>query len=684
MEGMEELEGIYSNFAMKLDELPNFVGKEEITSKLMTDLTRKIEDVRQSIDTSSNKTINSIIKSQDTKLSKELTTAMKDIKYELKETQKSYLEKIKNSMDIPITSTLEKEALDDINNSLIKYMSVYESLPDFVGKQGMKETHIKELSKSMNEMRKSIRTETEKRIGKLEKEGIVEKSPLGKLTSMFSKAGAILMAIDLSFKFIKWSVDKILNNKFSGYMKASLSLWDSAINLAFKPMADAIGMFLIPVLLKMMKFFTSKGYVENIVPALQGLLDFVVGLGTFDASKITGGLSKVWESTYKDGGLMDTLINILVPESENKKLRATLQKVRKSMEWVTNATVWVLELITGQDLEGKWEDITKWINSALNWLKDKLVDGLKWVGNKAIDLLKYIVGNLKILSADFIDAIVDSSLFETIAGSIYKGLLYIPNTFLEVIAQIADKVPTVMSSLGSGLFSLINTVIDWLPSIAEKAFGTEAGDWVRSKTEKYKVSDEFIASLSEDPAQAIRDLKVSADEMDFSFDNAVSGIKAWTSQLRDSGRAILDYTDATESYTDATESAYGAQWESTKATLYGSGERTGYSWVETSGGSYGWASDESLASGGGLRGRAVGGRIPSDGVYYLHAGENVQTVNQVKSGGGTVDTINVKISAQGMTSVDNTMANKIANQTVTQLMANQTIRSGVRLNASRG
>jgi hypothetical protein len=466
-------------------------------------------------------------------------------------------------------------------------------------------------------------------------------------------------------KFIKWSVDNILNNKFSGYMKASRQLWDTTANLIFKPFADKLGMFLIPILLKIMKYTTSLDYINNIVNAVTSIWDIVSSIPPIPTMDF-----KIFKSAFGEKGLFESLFGLMGAGDEYAIVRSkVIDPIIDIGEKIHGALKWIWEFSLGIDSGEKLTQITDALWNGLIWVKDKLVDGLKWVGNNSIDLLGNIVGNLKILTADFIDAIVDSSLFETIAGSIYKGLLYIPNTFLEVIAQIADKVPTVMSSLGSGLCSLINTVIDWLPSIAEKAFGTEAGDWVRSKTEKYKVSDEFIASLSEDPSQAIRDLKVSADEMDFSFDSAVSGVKAWTSQLRDSGRAILDYKDTIKNATDAWSDS---RTQDAISRIYGSGEREGFTWVSTD--SYaGWE-----------RTRAVGGRIPSDGVYYLHAGENVQTVNQTKSGGGTTDTINVKISAQGMTSVDNTMANKIANQTVTQLMANQTLRSGVRLNASRG
>ncbi len=91
---------------------------------------------------------------------------------------------------------------------------------------------------------------------------------LGKIAGVL---GMILIAIDI----MKGIMDKILNNEFSGYMKATKKLWNTFTNMLFKPFADMIGVTMIPILLKLLTL--SMAFNEFMEPFVEALAEWFGG-----------------------------------------------------------------------------------------------------------------------------------------------------------------------------------------------------------------------------------------------------------------------------------------------------------------------------------------------------------------------------------------------------------------------
>jgi hypothetical protein len=493
------------------------------------------------------------------------------------------------------------EYFKKLSEQIIKFSEDLDKLPDFEGKEAFRKETIDKMSSQIRESQYQIgKTKPLKGVmggGNDTTKSIMSGLGLGKLTKLSTVAGLAMGAIALTSKAIKKTIDMVIGNKFSGYMKASLQLWDTAINMAFKPLADSIGLFLIPIMLKMLRYFSSADWQ-----------DLTTNISEWIDTYITPYLDPIMQALQLLGLIGKFLWDLLVPPLE------------KIIGWLYG---WY------QTQQGVLQSIA--------------------------DLVWNVFG----------DSIIS-------AGKVlFEGLVYLA-TWLD--KQLIPTFVNVGIAIKNGMLSILAEASVTLYNYLKENFNYTSGRLLDlSSWAKGNISEYQDVATDEEWVQA-------ADEFISATYENVDAIYDQVNVLKEANRlaqqTVNSNTNLQKSVEDNTQALGGAEMDAqTKdaiSRIYGSGERNGFTWVSTD--SYsGWE-----------RTRAVGGLIPSDGVYYLHAGENVQTVNQTKSGGGTTDTINVKISAQGMTSVDNTMANKIANQTVTQLMANQTLRSGVRLNASRG
>lgn len=272
----------------------------------------------------------------------------------------------------------------------------------------------------------------------------------------------------------------------SGYFKAFTKLFSTAVKLFFKPLADAVGMILVPIMV-----FILRKFIIPMLRIWKFIHDMIKKHGFIGAIKEILGMAYdlVWQKIIKG-----------IPKLFEK------------------AKEWVMKMIDVSALGKAVKRVIEWAKTTINKIKGAFQTLRDWFG-KIKEKIAEVIGGIKEGLIRTIGKLKEKILLfvskvKGFFGGIKDKVVEVVNTLTQKASEIKNKIVSEVTEFAS---KFKEKIVGFVGSIKEKIANLNLSDRITEAWQsiKGKVS-EFVNKTKEKLTNFIAKIKEKISQFDFS------------------------------------------------------------------------------------------------------------------------------------------------------------------------